>query len=262
MHLGLENKTVLVMAGTSGLGYAVALKFAKEGANVVIFGRNEEKLKKASNNICDITKNKPDYFKGDITNPNDIQLAVNYIVEKYGQIFALFNNTGGPPAGKFEDFNDEDWLNAFNLTLLSYIRTIRAVLPHMKKNGSGRIVNNASSSIKRVIDNLILSNTFRTAIMGLSKSLSRELGKYNILVNTVGAGKISTERVNYLDSIKAKNKGLSLEEFQSKNAKNIPLGRYGNAEEFAKLVVFLCSEANSYITGQSILVDGALTDCY
>ncbi|BAI80184.1 3-oxoacyl-[acyl-carrier-protein] reductase [Deferribacter desulfuricans SSM1] len=262
MHLGLENKTVLVMAGTSGLGYAVVLEFAKEGANVVIFGRNEEKFKKASNNIYDITKNKPDYFIGDITNPDDIQLAVNYIVEKYRQIFALFNNTGGPPAGKFEDFNDEDWLNAFNLTLLSYIRTIRAVLPHMKKNGSGRIVNNASSSIKRVIDNLILSNTFRTAIMGLSKSLSRELGIYNILVNTVGAGKISTERVNYLDSIKAKKEGLSLEEFQSKNAKNIPLGRYGNAEEFAKLVVFLCSEANSYITGQSILVDGALTDCY
>ncbi len=262
MNLGLENKPVLVMASTSGIGYGVALEFAKEKANVMLFGRSEDKLQEARAKILAVTQNPVQYVVGDMTKKEDIEHAVRKTVDVFGSIFALFNNTGGPPPGKFEEFDDRAWQNAFELTLLSYIRSIRAVLPIMRKAGTGRIVNNASSSIKRVIDNLILSNTFRTGIMGLTKTLSRELGPDNILINVVGAGKIATERVQYLDSVKADRQGIPLEKFQEQNAKTIPLGRYGSPEEMAKAVVFLCSEANTYITGQSILVDGGLVQAY
>jgi 3-oxoacyl-[acyl-carrier protein] reductase len=131
----------------------------------------------------------------------------------------------------------------------------------MKKHG-GRIVNNTSSSIKQAIDSLLFSNVFRTGIVGLTKSLAKELGKYNILVNVVGAGKISTKRVDQIDTIKAGKSDIPLEEFQSKNAESIPLKRYGTPEEFGKLVTFLCSEANSYVTGQNILVEGGMVSAY
>lgn len=262
MDLGLENKPVLVMASGSGIGQGVALEFAREKAKVMLFSKLEENLKKASTKIFELTQNQVHYTVGDITKKEDIERVVKETNDAYGSIYALFNNTGGPPAGKFEEFDDQAWQNAFELTLLSYVRTIRAVLPFMRKAGKGRIVNNASSSIKRVIDNLILSNTFRLGIMGMSKTLGRELGPDNILINVIGPGKIVTERVNSLDSLKAEKEGISLEEFQHKNAKTIPLGRYGSTEEIAKLVVFLCSEANTYITGQSILVDGGLVQAY
>lgn len=123
-------------------------------------------------------------------------------------------------------------------------------------------MNNTSSSIKRVIDNLLLSNAFRTGIMGMTKTLSREFGPDKILINVIGPGKIATDRVRHLDSIKAEKAGISLEAFQEKNAKTIPLGRYGSTDEIARLVVFLCSEANTYITGQSMLVDGGMVQAY
>ena len=244
MNLGLENKPVLVMAAGSGIGQGVALEFAKENAKVMLFDKSEEKLKETSEKIFAITKNQVHYTVGDITNKENVDSVVVKTNELFGSIFALFNNTGGPPAGSFEKFDDRAWQDAFELTLLSYVRSIRAVLPYMRKAGIGRIVNNTSSSTKRVIDNLILSNTFRTGIMGLTKSLSRELGSENILINIVGPGKIATERVNYLDSVKADNEGIPLTEFQQKNAKSIPLGRYGSTEDIARLVLFLCSEAS------------------
>jgi 3-oxoacyl-[acyl-carrier protein] reductase len=262
MNLGLENKPVLVMASGSGIGRGVALEFAKEKAKVMLFDKSEENLKCACAEISSLTKTEVQYTVGDITQKQDIENVVAKTVEAYGSVFALFNNTGGPPAGAFDNFDDQAWQDSFELTLLSYVRSIRAVLPVMRKAGVGRIVNNTSSSTKRVIDNLILSNTFRTAIMGMTKTLSRELGPENILINIIGPGKIATERVNYLDSLKAEKEGISLEEFQRKIAKTIPLGRYGTTEEIAKIVVFLCSEANTYITGQNILVDGGLVEAY
>lgn len=170
------------MASGSGIGQGVALEFAREKAKVMLFGKSEENLKKASTKIFKLTQNQVHYTVGDITRNEDIERVVKKTIDAYGSIYALFNNTGGPPAGKFEEFDDQAWQNAFELTLLSYVRTIRAVLPFMRKAGKGRIVNNASSSIKRVIDNLILSNTFRLGIMGMSKTLARELGPDNILL--------------------------------------------------------------------------------
>ncbi len=262
MDLKLENKPVIVMASSSGIGLGVALEFAREKANVMLFGRSKERLETARKLILEQTGTVVKYTVGDITKKKDIELLFQNTIDSYGYIYALFNNTGGPIAAKFNELTDEDWINAFELTLLSYIRSIRSVIPIMKKAGGGKIVNNTSISIKQAIDNLILSNTFRTGIVGLSKTLSRELAKDNILVNVVGAGKTATQRVDYLDSVRAKELGVPIEAIQEQSAKSIPLKRYGKTEEMAKLVVFLCSEANTYITGQSILVDGGMVGGY
>lgn len=262
MDLKLFNKPVIVMASSSGIGLGVAMEFAREDAKVMLFGRSKDRLEKAKKQIYQETANHVEYTIGDITNKKDIELVVQNTIDAFGSVYALFNNTGGPQAAKFDNLNDNDWVEAFELTLLSYIRTIRTVLPIMRKAGTGRIVNNTSISIKQAIDNLILSNTFRTGIVGLTKTLSSELAEDNILINVVGAGKTATNRVDYLDSVRAENENSSLQDVQRQSAKTIPLGRYGKTEEIAKLVVFLCSNANTYITGQSILVDGGIVKAY
>jgi 3-oxoacyl-[acyl-carrier protein] reductase len=209
-----------------------------------------------------MTGKEPAFTIGDVTNPEDIKSVVENTLAKFGPIFALVNNAGGPPAGTFDDFSDAAWQKAYELNLLSYIRTIRAVLPSMRQLGGGRIVNYTSSSVKQVLENLILSNTFRLGVLGLTKTLSQELGKDNILVNVMGPGRIETARIQQLDQIRATKAGISVEQVYENTVKTIPLGRYGTPEEFAKLAVFLCSEANAYITGQTILVDGGLTKTF
>ena len=262
MDLGLNSKAVLVMASSTGLGKATALEFAAEGANVMLFSRGEELLRDTQAEIRELTGKEPAFTVGDVTRPEDIQRAVDNTVDKFGPIFVLVNNAGGPPAGTFDDFSDAAWQKAYELNLLSYIRTIRAVLPSMRQLGMGRIVNFTSSSVKQVLENLILSNTFRLGVMGLTKTLSQELGKENILVNVMGPGRIETARIQQLDQIRAAKAGISLEQVYENMVKTIPLGRYGTPEEFAKLAVFLCSEANTYITGQTVLVDGGMTKTF
>lgn len=258
MDLGLKGKTALLLASSKGLGKATAMKFAEEGANVMISSRNEEELKKTAAEIRAKTGARVSYKVCNVMDNEQIIELVHETANQYKTIDILVNNAGGPPAGQFDDFSDKDWVNAFELTLLSVIRTIRAVLPYMRKQQSGRIVNIASSSFKQPIENLTLSNTFRTGIMGLSKSLSQELAKDNILINTVGPGQIATERLKELGNKLAEAKGFTVEEFTERAVASIPLGRYGTPEEFANVLVFLCSEANTYVTGQAILVDGGL----
>ncbi len=258
MDLGLKGKTALVLASSKGLGKAAAMKFAEEGANVMISSRNEDELKKAAEEISGQTGANVSYQVCNVMDNEQIIELVHATANKFKTIDVLVNNAGGPPAGNFDDFSDKDWINAFELTLLSVIRTIRAVLPYMRKQQSGRIVNIASSSFKQPLENLTLSNTFRTGIMGLSKSLSQELAKDNILINTIGPGRIATDRLKELDRKMAEKKGVSFEELTRRSQEAIPLGRYGTPEEFANILVFLCSEANTYVTGQAILVDGGL----
>lgn len=262
MDLGLKNKSILVLASSKGLGKAVALKFAEEGARVMISSRDEEQLKATVDEIVNKTGAKVNYQVCDIKNPQEIKLLVNQTVALNGTIDVLVNNSGGPPAGGFDKFADDVWQHAFELNLLSYIRTIREVLPHMRKQQEGRILNIASSSIKQPIDNLILSNTFRTGVIGLAKSLSQELAQDGILINTVGPGRIATERLNELDQIKADNQAVSYETIKAQSELSIPLGRYGQPDEFARTIVFLGSGANTYITGQMVLVDGGMTKAF
>lgn len=255
MELGLKGKTALVIASSQGLGKAIAKEFVQEGTNVLLASRNEEQLKAVKKELSLIGNAKVDYIVCDITNPENIKAMVEKLKLEYGSLDILINNAGGPPAGGFEDMTDEQWQNSFELNLLSYIRIIRECLPLLKEKG-GKIINIASSSIKEPIPGLILSNTFRTGIVGLSKSLSLELAKYNILVNTVGPGRIATDRVKHLDEINAKQSGKTIEEVEKLEKQTIPLGRYGEPKEFANIVVFLASAANSYVTGSSFLVDG------
>lgn len=259
METNLQEKSVIVTAASKGLGKASALEFAREGANVLISSRNEEELKKTVQEIIETTGNKNvSYVVCDITDYDSIKNLVGRAVELHGGVDVLINNAGGPPAGGFDSFTDEQWQKAFELNLLSFIRLIREVLPHMRKSGGGHIANFASSSIKQTLDNLILSNTFRAGIVGLAKSLSQELSKDNILINTIGPGRVATDRVEELDRIKAGKLGITYEEVKAQSEKAIPIGRYGYPEEFAKMVVFLCSGANTYVTGQALVVDGGL----
>lgn len=257
MDLYLQKKNALVLASSQGLGRAIAEELVKEGANVMLAARNEEKLAAVQKELSKLGKGKISYKVTDITKPDDIKSLVARMDTEFGGIDILINNAGGPPGGTFADFNDEDWQHSFELNLLSFIRTIRESLPHLKQHG-GKIVNIASSSIKEPIPGLLLSNTFRTAIVGLAKTLASELAPDKILINTVGPGRIATDRIQHLDRFNAEKQGVTVEEVTGQSLSNIPLGRYGEPEEFAKFVTFLVSGANTYLTGQSYLVDGGM----
>ncbi|PLS16484.1 3-oxoacyl-ACP reductase [Bacillus sp. M6-12] len=257
METGLTGKNALVIASSQGLGEATARELVKEGANVLLVSRNDEKLKKVSAQLNEAGPGRTAYIAADITKTEDIDSLIEKMIGEFGGIDILVNNAGGPPAGGFEQMTDEQWQTSFELNLLSYIRIIRKALPHLKVNG-GKIINIASSSIKEPIPGLILSNTFRTAIVGLSKTLAEELAPFNILVNTVGPGRIATDRVRHLDDVNAEKHGLSREEVEENMKRKIPLGRYGTPEEFARAIVFFASDANTYMTGGAYLVDGGL----
>ncbi|SET60108.1 3-oxoacyl-[acyl-carrier protein] reductase [Oceanobacillus limi] len=259
MDLGLQGKSVIVTAASKGLGKATATAFAMEGAHVLISSRNAATLKEAVTNIRKETGNENvDYIVCDMKKAADIKALVEKAVNWNGTVDVLINNAGGPPAGSFLDMNDADWYHAFELNLLSFVRTIREVIPYMQKQQQGHIVNLASSSMKQSLDQLLLSNAIRPGVAGLTKSLAQEFGQDNILINAVGPGTIETDRILELNEIKAQNLGVPVEKLTKEAEHNIPMKRYGKPEEFANAIVFLASSANTYISGQSLLVDGGL----
>ena len=258
MDLGLRGKTALVTAASKGLGRAIATELAREGARVVISSRDEEALAGTAGEIREETGAEVEYRAADLTRAADIEGLVAHVLARFGGLDVLVNNTGGPPTGNFADLDDEAWDLAFRQIILSLVRCVRGVIPSMRERGGGRIVNVASTSVKQPIDNLLLSNTFRAGLAGLAKSLSLELAPDGILVNTLGPGRILTGRTESLDAGQAEDQGVSVEEIREQFATRIPLGRYGTPEEFARVAAFLASPANSYVTGQAILVDGGM----
>ncbi len=264
MNLKLEGKVALCMASAAGLGKGIAMEMAREGAKVMICTAAPfaDQLAAAQDDIEKETGNRPFAEICDVNDGESIKELVDKTVTDLGDIFALANMCPGPKPGEFEKFTDEDWTGAFNMCLLSYIRTIRAVLPSMKRLGKGRIVNSTSSSVKDCLDNLILSNTMRMGVVGMSKTLAGEVGKDNILVNVIGPGRIGTQRILNLNAVRAERAGVSVEEYEKLDLKSFPMGRYGTTDEYGRLAAFLLSEANTYISGQTILLDGAMTRAY
>lgn len=261
MDLGLRGRVALVCAASQGLGKAAALGFAREGAHVVICSRQKKALQAAAEEIrtaagAHVVRVVP--LVADLTKPRQIAAVVTRTVKMFGRIDVLVTNAGGPPVGAFPDLDDGTWDKGVALTLMSTVRMIRAVLPHMQKRQWGRIVNITSIAAKQPINDLIISSAIRPGILGLSRVLGSQYAKDGILVNSVAPGFMRTARMEQIGTARAKDAGISLDEFFAKQSRDIPLQRYGEPEELANMIVFLGSERASYITGATISVDGGL----
>ena len=258
MDLGLRGKVALVAGASQGMGRATALGFAREGAKVAICARGEAALNETADQIRKQTGGEVLAMVADMSKPDEIKKFVNDSANHFGRIDVIVNNAGGPPPGEFMKFTDDDWNNAFNLSFMSTMRMTREAVPHMRKVGGGKVVNITSYSVKEPITGLVLSNAVRSAVIGLAKTLSRELARDNILFNNVCPGRIDTERAQKLNKARADRLGRPVQEINKEMAAEVPLGRYGTAEEAADLIVFLGSERASYVTGTTIQVDGGL----
>ncbi len=259
MDFGLHGKVALVAAASKGLGYACALGLAREGAKVALCARTQEEIERAAQRIADETGAQTLPIAADVTRPEDLDRMVEQTTARFGALHIVVPNSGGPPPGTFEMLDEEKWQLAIDSTLLSTTRLIRAALPHLKQAGWGRIVVITSTSVKQPISGLLLSNTLRAGVVGLCKTLSQEFAPYGITVNNVGPGSYDTDRLKHLYERNAQQAGISIEEAKRQMEQRIPLGRLGRPEELANVVVFLASEAASYVTGQTWIVDGGQT---
>ena len=256
MDLGIKGKIALVTAASKGLGKAVATQLALEGANVIICSRNLESLQKTKFEIAEKTNTEVSIIACDVTDENQVKQMIDSVIQEFGTIDILVTNAGGPPAGGFIDFDVEDYRKAVELNLLSTISLCQKVVPLMQKQKWGRIVMMTSVSVKQPIENLILSNTARTAVIGFMKSLSNEVAKDGITANSICPGYTKTQRVENLAKTFVESGKGTIEEFYKKLEANIPMKRIGSPEEFAQAVAFLVSEGAGYITGVSLKVDG------
>jgi 3-oxoacyl-[acyl-carrier protein] reductase len=259
MDLGLQDKVAIVMAASKGLGRACATALAAEGAQVTIGARGAQVLEKTAQEIQQATRSRVLAVPTDVTKAEDVEAIVAATVREFGRIDILVNNAGGPPAGTFASFGDAHWQTAFELNLLSTVRLVRLVLPHMRTTGSGRIITIVSTSVKQPIDGLLLSNAIRSGVVGLAKTLSVELAPDNITVNNVCPGRILTDRLRQIYHINERlQQGVSEEAVLKEMSQDIPLGRVGKPEELGAFVAFLASQQAAYITGTTIQVDGGL----
>jgi 3-oxoacyl-[acyl-carrier protein] reductase len=256
MDLGLKGKVALIMAGSKGLGKAVALRLSNEGAIVSIISRDIGNLNKAKMDIENKTGNSVLIFQGDVTKKEDIEKWVLQTVKEYGTIHILFTNAGGPPSGGFFDVKPDDYFIAINLNLMSTIYAVYSAVPYMKEQHWGRIIASTSMTVKQPLDNLILSNVSRVGVVSFIKSVSNVLASFGITANTIAPGYTMTERVEELIKSRMIKEGIQIEEAQKSIIENIPMKRIGNVEEFSAAVAFLASERSSYITGIVLPVDG------
>ncbi len=256
MDLQLKDKVAVVMAASKGLGAGTARAFAEEGARVVISGRDLKTLQRTAETISNATKAQVLAVEADSSLADDVTRLMDTTVKTFGRLDALVVNAGGPPSGRFMDFDDAAWQSAIDLTLMSAVRAARAAIPIMQKQRAGSITFITSVSVKHTIDNLIFSNSLRLAVAGIVKTLSREVGPDNIRVNVIGPGYTATDRIMELANANAQRNGTSVQEELAKTGANTALGRVATIDEFAKPCVFLASPAAGYITGAVLMVDG------
>ena len=256
MDLGIKDRVALVAAGSKGIGFAAALELAREGARVFLCSRDEAHASQAAQRIHDETGAAVAGVGADVTDDQAVQRFVSLARARAGRVDILITNAGGPPASSFADAQLETFRRAFELNALSAIRLAKLVLPGMRAQRWGRIVNITSVSAKQPIDGLLFSNTVRAALTGWAKTVSNEVAADNVTVNNVAPGYTLTERQKELARSRSLALGKSKEEIIGSWATQGPMGRIGRPEEIAAAVAFLASERASYITGVTLQVDG------
>lgn len=258
MDLGLKGRVAIVAAASTGLGRAVARELSKEGAKVAICARTLATLEKTAREISDETGGAVFAHTVDVRNEAEVSHFVAAAEARFGEIDICVTNSGGPPSKLFAETQTEEWRDAVDLLLLSTVNFARETLPRMQKNGWGRFITITSTTVKQPVDGLLLSNSIRSAVTGLAKTLSSEYAKYGITVNNVCPGYTGTDRLNELsEAVAARNK-MRVEDVVDEWKKQIPAGRIGTPEEFAAVVAFLASERASYVNGTSIAIDGGI----
>jgi 3-oxoacyl-[acyl-carrier protein] reductase len=260
MDLGLRGKTAIVAAASKGLGKGVARALAAEGANVVMFSRDEAAIGAAAAEV-QLTAADGAQVVGlaaDVTHQADLERVVETTVGRFSGVDIVFNNAGGPKPGMFDTLSDADWQAALELNLMSAIRLTRLCLTGMRARHWGRVITSTSSSVKQPLPTLMLSNAVRSATTAWSKTLADQVAQDGITVNTLAPGRIGTERLRQIDDDLAQRQGRTRADVERDSLSTIPLGRYGLPEEFGAAAAFLASEPAAYITGVTLLVDGGL----
>lgn len=254
MELELAGKVAVVTGGSRGIGRAIAASLAAEGARVAICARDRKSVDAA---VAALRAKGGDVIGevADVGRDGELERVIGAAAERWGRIDILINNAGGPPPGRFEHFSDADWRQAVDLGLMSTVRSMRAALPHLKQSGNGRVVNILSTSVKESVDGMLLSNSLRTAVAGLAKSMSRELGPFGVTVNNVCPAHVMTARLREVAAFRAREGTLDTRAA----TEAIALRRMASPGEVADLVTFLVSARASYITGTSIAIDGGST---
>src|SRR5712691_10936661 len=258
MDTGLKNRVAIVAASSQGIGRATAEAFAAEGCRLAMCARNQQALQSAADKIQQQYSAEVLAEALDVTDASAVQRFVEGVVSKFGEVDICVTNAGGPPAKGFLAASLEDWRKAVELNFLSTVYFAREVIPHMQRKSWGRIITITSITTKQPVADLVLSNAVRAAVVGLVKSLANEFGKDGILVNNVGPGYTATDRLKDLAKSRSVAMGKSEDEIFESWAVEAPLKRLGKPREVADAIVWLASERASYITGQTILVDGGL----
>ncbi|HOV92105.1 MAG TPA: SDR family oxidoreductase [Candidatus Kapabacteria bacterium] len=256
MNISLKNKTALIGGGSQGIGRGIAKVFAEAGANLLIISRSEENLKNLIDELPRNNNQYYDYIACDYANPNELKEKVSEKISEIQPIQILVNNTGGPDPGPASTAPLNEFQKAFNMHLLSYQVLLNLLLPEMKANRWGRIINITSIGAKQPLDNLGVSNTVRGAVSSWAKIISRELAPFNITVNNILPGYILTERQTVLIESEAKRKGITMEEELQSRTKDIPIGFMGTPNDIGYAAAFLASDYARYITGINFPVDG------
>ena len=258
MDLGLKNRGVIVAGSSEGIGRAAAESFAREGAQVAMCARSEDRLRQAAAAIQSATGAEVYAVPLDVTDAPAVQRFTENVAKRFGRIDVCVANAGGPPAKNFLSVSTDEWRKAVETNFLSVIYMAKAVIPHMQRHRWGRIIAITSVSVKQPVADLIMSNAVRAGVVGLVKSLSNEFGKDGILVNNVAPGYTATDRLKELAGVRALAAGSQVEDVYEAWSAEIPLRRVGQPIEIAEAIVWLASERASYITGQTLLVDGGI----